>query len=231
MRAESSGIDDIRKAEDSVLLPFVVISLTLHIVVVLVVPLLAHLFSPRVIFERPQSFQLVSPPRIATPSVPAVQKPSEPAKPAPPKAAEKPAPKKSTDKPKKKIEETTKQDPPPPQEDLDELSSLLNEIPPPAQVSAVGKFRFNAYLMYVQSKIESKWQPPSQKKDVTVTVSFTIFQDGSISDVTVSESAGSAVVDNMAITAVKVAAPFSNLPPTFSGDRQEFSVKLNTALR
>ncbi len=235
MSDESSGMQALRKPDDSALVPFIIISLTLHLFLAGVVPLLTHLLNRKVVYERPQAFQLVAPPRLPTPPSPIVA-PQPAAKataqaPAKPKPAPKPAAQKTKDSKKAEPEKVEQREPPPPQENLDELSSLLNEIPPPAQVSAVGKFRFNAYLMYVQSKIESKWQPPSQKKDVTVTVAFTIFQNGTISEVVVSESAGSTVVDNLAMNAVNQAAPFSSLPPAFSADRQEFSVKLNTALR
>ena len=113
-----------------------------------------------------------------------------------------------------------------PEENVDELASMLDELPAPTRVSAVGAFKFNAYSAEVQQKIERFWNPASENKNISVVVSFTIYSDGSISEPAIEKGSGDASLDNLALRAVKSAAPFGKLPLSFAADKQEFSCKL-----
>ncbi|MBD3390812.1 MAG: TonB family protein, partial [Chitinivibrionales bacterium] len=116
-------------------------------------------------------------------------------------------------------------------ENLDELASLLEELPIPTSVSAPGDFKWNWYIMSVQQKIERNWVPPTQNKNISVVVAFTIFPNGTISDVKLAKRSGNATLDNLAVRAVKLAAPFGKLPPGFTGNQLELRCDLKPVRR
>lgn len=205
------------KSEYSFRLTFV-FSVIFHAVVFLGIPvLLKFAWKPRT-FQRPQTFQLVSPMQPVKPQQRAVRKE---VKPEPkPEPAKKDNPKKDkTPEPKK---EATK----PVEENLDELASVLEELPAPARVAAVGDFKFHWYLNNVQQKLERYWNPPTENQHIKVVVHFVIYKDGNISDPKIIKSSGSSTVDNLALRAVNLASPFGKLPPGFSGDKLDLSCTL-----
>ncbi|MBD3344802.1 MAG: TonB family protein [Chitinivibrionales bacterium] len=216
-----------RNANDS-FVPVIIFSLSFHLVVFLIVPLLTKLFRRPPTFERPQTFQLVRP-NIPQPPAPTPPKPVEKPKPKPqpkPQQVAKPTPKpKPVHKPKQPAPAKEKKPEP---ENTDELAELLQEVPVPAQLSSVSQsFKYHWYLNSVQQQIERQWKPPSEKDNASVTVTFTIFSNGTISNAKVADPSGSSVLDNLAIRAVSLAAPFGKLPPGFSGDK----LNLNCTLR
>jgi TonB family protein len=175
---------------------------------------------------RPRTFQLVrlAPPRAATPAVqppaqtrPAPPKPPEP-KPAPRQAEPKPAPPKPARQQPAKPQPPPPQEPPP-QEDLSELEELLGAIGPPSvEYAAPTGFKYNWYLNAIMSKVEQHWKPPYEDRQAFVEVAFTIFRNGTISDVQVKRASGNAAMDNLAVRAVMLAAPFGELPVGWSGN-------------
>lgn len=202
------------------------LSIAFHLLFLVVLPLIGVLFYKPKKFERPRTFQLVTLPAhqavqkkikmpVETPKQKIVQSKPEPTKvpgPATPK------PKTESPKPREQEAQTT-------EENTDELASLLDEIPAPAQVSAVGDFKYPWYLTNVQNKIQRYWNPPTENKNLKVIVSFTIYSDGTISKPKISKSSGDATLDNLALRAVLLAAPFGKL--NVGGAR---SVDLNVAL-
>jgi TonB family protein len=192
-------------------LPFktgMTISAIFHLAVLGGIPLLMHIAGVRARFERPATFQLV----VAPPLQQSVKK-KTPGRQAPERTkmeSVKPVPRESSGQ----------------EENLDELSSVLDEIPVPARVSAVGDFKYNWYLAQTQEKIERFWSPPVENRDDSVIVSFTIYNDGSISQPTVMRKSGSRTLDGLALSAVRLAAPFGKLPPGVSGDRYEMMCTL-----
>lgn len=210
-------------------LPLVGISLLLHAVVFIAVPLLLKLIDKPTAFVRPQTFQLVRMPTNL--SMPAQQPPLPKAAPAlksKPKAAVKPVPAKSVAaKPaaKKVVEEDTK-----------ELEELLGAVAPPVSElqPLVQSFKYPWYIQNVVSKVESFWRPPSgynNSSDVYVVVSFTIFSAGTVSNVAVAKSSGDAMLDNLAVRAIKLAAPFGKLPAGFSENSLEISYTLRPTVQ
>ena len=209
----------------------IALSVALHVVILVVVPLVTKFFWKPRKFERPKTFQLVTAPIPPRPDrwvpiqkeapkqrVPIQEKLPEP-KPVP---SPKPAPKTKEKTPQPKKEAAR-----PIEENLDELASLLEELPAPAQVSAIGDFKYHWYLNNVQQKLERHWNPPSELKNMKVIVAFTIFIDGSISEPSISRSSGNSTIDNLALRAVKLAAPFGKLPPGFDGDRLDLNSTFN----
>ncbi len=211
-------------------------SLLFHILVIVVLPFLARYFWNPVEFERPQTFELVQiplPPSRPKP-VPKEVVPEQPApptpevkpepKPVPPeKPAEKPPEPKPVETPRA-VEEPAA--PVAPVEDLDELEALLSEIPVPVAVSAPGDFKQHHYLNLVRQRIERHWTPPTENPNISVVVEFTIHKDGSISGLSIKQSSGQSTLDNLALRAVTLAAPFSRLPYGFADDKLDLTITL-----
>ena len=70
------------------------------------------------------------------------------------------------------------------------------------------------------------WNPPTGNSTISVVVSFTIHRDGTMSDPEIAKGSGNASLDNLALRAVKLAAPFGALPPGFPSDNLELSCTL-----
>jgi TonB family protein len=75
-------------------------------------------------------------------------------------------------------------------------------------------------------KIARFWNPPTENRNLSVVVSFTIFSTGAISQPVIEKSSGDRILDNLAMRAVTLAAPFGKLPPGFSRDRIDLSCTL-----
>ena len=79
----------------------------------------------------------------------------------------------------------------------------------------------------MQNKIQRYWNPPSENKKLKVVVAFTIFSDGTISDPKIFKSCGDLSIDNLAVRAVLLAAPFGKLSVGFNAKSVDISVTLN----
>ena len=205
-----------------------ILSIVFHLVVLVVLPIMTRLFQKTRRFERPKTFQLVASPLKPNPArrVPVrkdairQRKPQEERKDRPRTAPDRNAPRKKQDA--QKSQDAAR----PIRENLDELASLLDEIPAPAQVAAVGNFKYHWYLNNVQQKLERYWNPTTENRNLKVIVSFTIKQDGTISDPSIATSSGNGTLDNLALRAVKLAAPFGKLPPGFEGNQLDLNCTL-----
>jgi outer membrane biosynthesis protein TonB len=196
-------------------LPFktgMVISVMVHCMVLAGIPLFMRMVSVSARFERPPTFQLVAAPRSLRPLQPAIQK----------KVSRPPV----QEKVKKESVRPVPRENAKPEENLDELASVLDEIPAPARVSAVGDFKYNWYLAQTQEKIERFWNPPVENRNDSVIISFTIYSDGSISAPEVFMKSRGRTLDDLALRAVRLAAPFGKLPPGVSDDRYEMMCTL-----
>jgi TonB family protein len=190
----------------------IVISCIFHCMVLGGVPLLLQLTQSAVPFERPPTFQLIAAPPSLRPLTPVRQKLSkqQPVQKKAKKNEQKPVPRESAK----------------PEENLDELASVLDEIPAPARVSAAGDFKYNWYLSQTQEKIARYWNPPSENKNDSVVVAFTINSDGSVSEPAIYQKSGSTALDECGLRAVRLAAPFGKLPPGVSGNKYEMMCTL-----
>jgi len=208
-----------------------IISVVLHVIILVGIPLTMKLFWKPAKFERPKAFELVQIPLPPNPpqkvpvqkQAPKQRMAQKEVKPEP-----KPVPSKEPSIKQKKPEPAKQKEAKQPiEENLDELASLLEEIPSPAQVSASSNFKYAWYLRNVQGKIERNWTPPTENKDLAVVVAFTIFPDGSISEPKIQRSSGNSSLDNLALRAVKLSEPFGKLPPGFTDNQ----LSLNCTLR
>ena len=194
------------------------ISILIHLLVLVGIPLLLQLTARSVSFERPATFQLVT----APPSLRPVRPTAKPVK----KKLAKPTPVKKISKESTARPVPAERSKPKEEENVDELSSVLNELPEPASIVAPGDFKYNWYLQNVQQKISRYWNPPTENQSLSVSVAFAIASDGSISDPKIVKESGDNSLDNLALRAVKLAAPFGKLPPGFSGNRLELTCTL-----
>ncbi len=204
----------LRESRNGPSIAVVIYSILFHVLVFLVLPLTTKLFWKPKTFERPKTFRLVTAPapaaRAAPPKpapvtrkTPRVQKPDAPATPKP-STAQKAAPKASP-------QQRSRQ-----QEDLSELAELLGGLPMPiTELSMSGDIQ-DYYKLAMQHKIEQHWKPAVNNPDIAVVVSFTVHYNGSISGLSVAGSSGNASLDNTALRAVQLAAPFGKLPPGFT---------------
>jgi TonB family protein len=193
---------------------FVFFSLVFHALVFVVLPLLSSvLFKPRT-YERPQVFHLVRAP--APQKVRHTKTPSH-----------KPMEERRIDRPTARKEVPAEQ-----RENLDELSDLLQDIPvPSSEIDAIPGFTAHWYLNSVRQKIERYWKPNVENPKLMVIVEFTIFAGGNISEPGVRESSGDGVLDNLALRAVALAAPFGKIPSSYSGNKLDIRLTLHATRR
>lgn len=206
-----------------------ILSIIVHALILIIIPLLSNLFHSSKKFDRPKTFQLVSAPLKPNPTkrVPVKddalrqRKPQEERSEQPRQTPDSQTPKKQRDA--RKAQDAAK----PIREDLDELSSILDEIPAPTQVSAVGSFKFPWYLNKILGNVERYWKPTSENRSLKVIISITIYKNGSTSSPTISSTSGNSSLDNLALRAVTLAAPsFGKLPPGFEGDQLDLNLTL-----
>jgi TonB family protein len=204
------------------------LSILLHVIMLIIVPVLSSIFHSSKKFERPKTFQLVASPLRPMP-VPRVPVKDNAQRQRMPQEQKEAMPRQTPDSqtPRRQREAQKQQDAARPiRENLDELSSILDEIPAPAQIAAVGNFKYHWYLNNVQQKLERYWNPTSENRSIKVVVSFTIDKNGAISEPSIRSSSGNSTIDNLALRAVKLAAPFGRLPPGFEGDRLDLNCTL-----
>jgi TonB family protein len=183
-----------------------------HLTLIIGIPVCMAIAKSNVKFERPSTFQLVTAPsslKAFTP--PRQRKLTKQVKQTVKKESSRPVPSK---------ERVSKE------ENIDELASLLDEIPEPTRVSVVGEFKYNWYLANVQQKISRYWNPPNENRNLSVEVWFTIHRDGSITEPRLGKPSGNGTLDNLALRAVNLAAPFGKMPAGFAGNKIELMVTL-----
>jgi TonB family protein len=205
------------------LTPVVLVSLVFHFLVFVGIPIFSKLVYHADKFERPKTFTLVNISQVQPRIQPQVMA-KTPTVRSKPKTATTPVPRKPNSKPVAKKEAAQ-------HEDTDELNELLGAIPTTkvSDMSVSKDFKFNWYIQNMQSRIEENFRPPmglTDRQDASVVVSFTVFENGNISDVVIAQPSGIPALDNCAIAAVKEAAPFGKLPLTFADKKLEPTVTL-----
>ena len=190
------------ESKETSLMPVLIFSLLFHVFIFFVVPIATRMLRRPKTFERPQTFQLV---RIPPKTAPVKQRVIDR-----PKVKKKAVPKKPVPRTKKDTRPVQKK------EELEELSELEDVIgaiqQPVSQISLGQPFKYQWYKYAIRAKVESYWKPPFKDDKIAVVLSFTIFRNGNISEVKVKNSSGNTMLDNLAIRAVKLAAPFGKLP-------------------
>lgn len=77
-----------------------------------------------------------------------------------------------------------------------------------------------AYLRQVEGRIMASWHPPPETDGLTVSVSYHLARDGTVSSVRIGRSSGNPRFDSSALLAVRVAGPFPQAPESFRGGTQ-----------
>ncbi len=209
------------ESRESSFIPVIIISFVFHIVVFIVIPFATKILWQPKKYVRPPTFQLV---KIA-PKVAPVKPKKKVVKKTKKKKAKRAVPKSKKSnrnvKPKQKEEE-----------DLSDLEDLLEDLPQPISQVNLGKpFKYSWYINNIQAKVEKNWNPPINDESLEVVLIFTIYRNGKISDVRVENSSGNSTLDNLAIRAVKVAAPFGKLPHGYHDTKIDLTYTLIPAVR
>lgn len=84
-------------------------------------------------------------------------------------------------------------------------------------IDAIREPDFGPYMRELQRKIKMNWEPPKGNESKRVVLLFKIAKDGRLLSVNVYKSSGLPNVDQAAINAVKLSAPFRQLPAEYKG--------------
>lgn len=110
----------------------------------------------------------------------------------------------------------------------DRIAELTRKYETEAPKGEVGKtlslntseLKYQKYLMDMKRKIEFHWEYPALAArngwQGNLKVNFKINKDGSVSDISLERSSGYPMLDDAAITAVRLSAPFPPFPTNFS---------------
>jgi protein TonB len=225
-----------------------IISAAVHVAFMVLLPIVPNLGTPEPLAMEVYAVELVDLPA----PEPAAEEPVQEAEPEPettpvepePEPEEKPIPEEPVQRPIRKIV------PPPPKrveksleeriaDRMREQDANRKEEPPKEEAPAprppsgstkisAGKVVADYYLTMLQGKITRNWKQPSARftggETPTARISFTVLQDGSITDLRVSRSSNWPTVDESAVQAVRVSAPFAELPSTYLGDRLDVTI-------
>ncbi|MBI3951455.1 MAG: TonB family protein [Acidobacteria bacterium] len=97
----------------------------------------------------------------------------------------------------------------------------------PISVNAKGVGAVEEYRAYLERAIQRRWQIPAEaallSQPVSLTVEFTVAQDGRLLSVRLHSSTGIRALDRAALQAIEQAAPFRPLPGIFAGPTQVFT--------
>jgi TonB family protein len=97
----------------------------------------------------------------------------------------------------------------------------------PISVNARGVGAVEEYRAYLEQAIQRRWQIPPEanllRQPISLTLEFTIAQDGRLLSVRSYNSTGIRALDRAALQAVQLAAPFRPLPGIFTGPSQVFT--------
>ncbi len=80
------------------------------------------------------------------------------------------------------------------------------------QGKAIVEVDFSAYMAALQRRIKQNWFPPKCPESKKITVRFNILRNGTLRNLKLVNSSGSAINDTAALKAVNNAAPFAPLP-------------------
>lgn len=85
------------------------------------------------------------------------------------------------------------------------------------------EFRYHSYLFGIKRRIELAWNYPYAAaragQQGKLELSFSIKKDGTVEEIKLLKSSGYAMLDNEAISAIRLAAPFKEFPKDFNLER------------
>jgi TonB family protein len=118
----------------------------------------------------------------------------------------------------------------PTEERLRELAKQYSEEEPEREKGKVlslntSELKYSSYLLTMKRRIEFFWNYPyasiRNNEQGRLRINFTISSDGSIEDVEVVRSSNYPALDDAAVTAIRLAAPFNPLPEDFGTEAIE----------
>jgi TonB family protein len=77
---------------------------------------------------------------------------------------------------------------------------------------------FGPYMSELKRRLTRNWRPPRGEQTKRVVLKFEIGRDGRLMNIEVNHTSGEPLADEAAINAVKLSAPFRQLPPEFQGE-------------
>lgn len=206
-----------QEIKDNSLLSVFIASIIFHVIVFIIIPVSTKILWRKKAFVRPKTFHLVTIPTVL----------SEPKKKNVPYVKQEPKPRQSKPVPQTQNKKNAFKP-----EDLSELEDLLGGMQEPvSDINFAKAFPYSWYERNIMNKVERHWKPPVKDANISVLVSFFIYSNGSISNVSVKKSSGNGILDNMAIRAVTLAAPFGKLPPGYSGNKLEIDYTLKPTVK
>ena len=78
---------------------------------------------------------------------------------------------------------------------------------------------FKPYTKALWKKMEPNWLPPSKSEDKGVSTIFAVSRNGDVSDIRIKTTSGDNAIDEAAIKAIKLSAPFGPLPTEYKGEK------------
>jgi len=85
-----------------------------------------------------------------------------------------------------------------------------------SQSTSFDDAKFESYLANLVRKIEHRWRPPEEKREILVSVTFDVSSNGSFSNLQISERSNIAQFDRSVLEAMEQAAPFGPFPSAIS---------------
>jgi periplasmic protein TonB len=173
-----------------------------------------------VVQTHPKVENLPPPTKIA--SKPAISTPQESKKPSPPKEVTALAAVSSTEQGTEEVPAGTliaSTTPPTPGGSLTQGPSGNPEAGPSSDPGvAVMQSLMGPYMSEIKRRLTRNWHPPRGENTQVVVLLFEIARDGTLNKVEVNTSSGDTIVDEAAIDAVKISAPFKALPEGFTAE-------------
>ena len=99
-------------------------------------------------------------------------------------------------------------------EDTDEYTNTPDNL----DNSSTEGTDFKPYMQELQRRIKMNWDTPKYSESTHVVTLFKIAKDGSLMNVEIKQSSGYSDVDQAAINAIKLTAPFRPLPPDYNAN-------------
>ena len=109
--------------------------------------------------------------------------------------------------------------------DIQRINKTKNNVPNLKEIShnnnndyLENQDEFQDYMRNMQINIKKNWNPPKNKTNAKVILSYKIAKDGSLISYSIYKSSGNKKIDKAAIYALKQAAPFGPLPAKYNKD-------------
>lgn len=85
-------------------------------------------------------------------------------------------------------------------------------------IDAIKEPDFGPYMRELQRRIKRNWHPPRGNESKRVVVLFKVSRDGRLLRLNINKSSGVSDADDAALDAVRMSAPFRQLPPEYQGN-------------